>query len=75
MAIVGQARAVGVGCAESREIVAAWTRKQACAARPGSSRSACAVSGYRCQATATQRGLAVDCARLGRSISFQVEKR
>jgi hypothetical protein len=63
-------RVSGVGCATGGGVAAGWTAKGACAPPPGASRTSCAVGDYRCLGTATERGLAVSCARPGRSISF-----
>jgi hypothetical protein len=68
-------RANGVGCATGRHVVASWTAKNACTAHPGASRTSCSVGDYRCLGTATDRGLAVSCARPGRSISFVIARR
>jgi hypothetical protein len=67
--IVEALRTSGVGCRTGRLVAAGWTASDACAAH-GTSRTSCAVSGYRCLGIATERGLAVSCARPGRSISF-----
>jgi hypothetical protein len=64
-----QLRVTGVGCPVGRGIVASWAKNDACAAN--TSRPACTVyRGYRCIAARTDAGLAVSCARSGRSISF-----
>jgi hypothetical protein len=63
-------RVAGVGCATGRGVVASWSDKPACAGPAGASRVSCTVEGYRCLGAATDRGLAVSCARPGRSISF-----
>jgi hypothetical protein len=68
-------RVTGASCATGRQVVAGWTSKKACATRAGDSRTSCSVGGYRCLATATERGLAVSCARPGRSISFVAKRR
>lgn len=73
-ASVGALRVSGVACATGRDIVAGWTAKGACAAAADSSRTSCTVGAYRCLGTATDRGLAVSCARPGRSISFVVKR-
>ncbi|HET8639236.1 MAG TPA: hypothetical protein VFL89_03205 [Solirubrobacterales bacterium] len=64
-----QLRVTGVGCPVGRGIVASWSKNDACTA--DSSRPACTVNrGYRCIAARTNAGLAVSCARSGRSLSF-----
>lgn len=64
-----QLRVTGVGCPVARGIVANWAKSDSCAAT--NSRPACTVyRGYRCIAARTDVGLAVNCVRPGRSISF-----
>jgi hypothetical protein len=64
-----QLRVTGVGCPVARGIVANWAKSDACAA--ANSRPFCTVyRGYRCIAARTDAGLAVNCVRPGRSISF-----
>jgi hypothetical protein len=63
-------RVSGVGCPTGRNVAASWTAKNDCAPPAGASRTSCTVGDYRCLSTATERGLAVSCARPGRSISF-----
>jgi hypothetical protein len=72
---VGRLRVSGAGCATGRQVVAGWTSKKACATRAGASRTSCSVGAYRCLGAATERGLAVSCARAGRSVSFVVIRR
>jgi hypothetical protein len=61
----------GIGCDVGRGVVATWARKPGCAPAPGASRSSCSVyDGYRCLAAATERGIAVSCARPGGSAAF-----
>jgi hypothetical protein len=62
--------AIGGSCAEGRRTVAGWERNDACAAPEGASHSSCTVGKLRCIGTVTDRGLLVNCARPGRSISF-----
>lgn len=66
-------RTSGVGCPTGRLVAAGWTANNACAAH-GTSRTSCAVGGYRCLGIATERGLAISCARPGRSISFVAKR-
>jgi hypothetical protein len=63
-------RATGVSCGEASAIVAGWRDTAGCAGSPGASHAACTVRSYRCIGTRTDRGLAVGCARPGRSIAF-----
>ncbi|HET7485172.1 MAG TPA: hypothetical protein VFJ64_07315 [Solirubrobacterales bacterium] len=72
---VGTLRASGVGCATGRQVAAGWTARDACGTNSGTSRTSCTVAGYRCLGIATERGLAVSCARPGRSISFVAKRR
>jgi hypothetical protein len=63
-------RATGISCGEARQLMFSWQRSAACATPSGASRSACSTGSYRCLATETARGVAVSCARPGRSIAF-----
>ena len=63
-------RAVGVGCEETRLVATAWDVPR-CHPAAGGSRSACTVRRYRCQGVVTDRGVAVSCARAGKSIGFR----
>jgi hypothetical protein len=67
-------RVAGVGCAIGRGVVAFWSNKAACAGTAGASRVSCTVEEYRCLGAATDRGIAVSCARPGRSISFVAKR-
>jgi hypothetical protein len=61
----------GIGCDVGRGIVAAWANGSRCALGRGASRSSCTVyDEYRCLAAATDRGVAVSCARPGGSAAF-----
>lgn len=61
----------GVGCDIGRGVAAVWANEPSCAPVAGGSRSACAIGdGYRCLGAATNRGIAVSCARSGSSIAF-----
>jgi len=72
---VDMLRVSGASCATGHEVVAGWSSKKACVTRPGASRTSCAVGAYRCLGAVTERGLAVSCARPGRSVSFIVTRR
>jgi hypothetical protein len=64
-------RVTGIGCDVGRGIVASWTRRPGCSLGRDASRSSCTVYGdYRCLAAATDRGIAVSCARPGGSAAF-----
>jgi hypothetical protein len=67
---VGELRVTGVACSVAAEVAAAWAAEGGCATTASASRTACTVGRYRCLAIAAERGLAVSCARPGRSISF-----
>lgn len=68
-------RVSGVGCATGRDVVATWTAKSACATPAAASRTSCTAGAYRCLGAAAERGIAVSCARPGRSISFVFKRR
>lgn len=68
-------RATGLPCTEALGLVAAWERADGCAPAAGASRSACEITGgYRCLSVVTDRGVAVSCARPGRSIAFTAKR-
>ena len=69
-----QLQVTGIGCPVGRGIVASWSNNDSCAANV--SRPACTVyRGYRCIGTRVDAGLAVSCARPGRSLSFTAQRR
>lgn len=71
----GQLRVTGVGCDVGRGVVAGWVNKPSCSRPAGASRYSCAVHGkYRCQGAATERGIAVSCARQGSSLAFVAKR-
>jgi len=65
----------GVDCEEGRDVAALWTAQRSCRTPSGASRVSCSVGNYRCLGASTDRGLAVSCARPGRSISFVAQRR
>lgn len=67
-------RATGLDCGPARLLIDEWGESKSCAAPAGSSRSSCSLGSYRCLATATDRGLAVSCARSGQSVAFTVKR-
>lgn len=67
---VSALRVSGAACASGRSIVAAWSDEDGCRVAGEASRTSCTVAGYRCLSASAQSGLAVSCARPGRSISF-----
>ena len=71
----GQVRVTGIGCDVGRGVVAAWANKPGCSEPARASRFSCAVhEGYRCLGAATDRGVAVSCARPGSSIAFVAKR-
>lgn len=67
----GQLRVTGIGCDVGRGVVAAWADKPSCSPGGEASRVSCtAQSDYRCLGAATDRGIAVSCARPGSSVAF-----
>jgi hypothetical protein len=62
--------AAGVDCGLARRVVGQWSRNRDCALGAGDSRGSCSLRGFRCQATRTDRGTAVSCARPGGDVSF-----
>lgn len=66
-------RATGLRCKQAKALALAWTHNQGCAPAGGSSRASCKLEGdYDCLAVMTGRGLAVSCARPGRSVAFTI---
>jgi hypothetical protein len=60
----------GVSCGEGRKTMLGWQRAESCRTGEDASRGACSVRGYRCLGVRVDRGVAVSCARSGRSITF-----
>jgi hypothetical protein len=68
-------RVTGVGCDVGRGVVAAWANEAVCAPAGDASRVSCSIyDGYRCLGAATDRGVAVSCARTGSSVAFIAER-
>lgn len=67
-------RATGIACGQARQVMLGWQRDTDCDPAQGSSRSGCTIRGYRCLATVAGRGVAVSCARPGRSVAFIVRR-
>jgi hypothetical protein len=66
-------RATGISCKQAKALAAAWAASKGCAPADGASRSSCKLEGdYDCLAAMTDRGLAVSCARPGRSVAFTI---
>ncbi len=67
-------RATGVSCKQAKKLAKAWSEAAGCAPPDGASRSSCQLEGdYDCLAAMTGRGLAVSCARPGRSVAFTIK--
>jgi hypothetical protein len=69
-----EVRAIGGSCASARATVAAWRKNENCFTPPGASRFDCSVGRYRCFGAAVDRGIAVNCAASGNTVSFIVKK-
>lgn len=67
-------RVTAVSCGKGQKAALAWQRDAGCRPAAGGSQAGCTVAGYRCIATATDRGLAVSCSRPGRSIAFTAKR-
>jgi hypothetical protein len=67
-------RVTGVDCGAGRAIAAAWSGDATCASPASRSRFACSVRGYRCLGANGERGIAVSCARPGRSVAFVAKR-
>jgi hypothetical protein len=63
-------RAAGVSCGQARQVMYGWQQRSSCSAPAGASRVSCTSHSYRCLGARTDRGIAVSCARPGRSIAF-----
>lgn len=70
LAEVSDLRATEVGCDAAETVAGAWMDDPGCAPPAGASRGACTVREQRCLSVATERGVSVNCAARGRSISF-----
>jgi hypothetical protein len=63
-------RVTGVSCRSGRRVMNGWQRTRSCAPPANAARSGCAAGRYSCASVRTDRGVAVSCARSGRSIAF-----
>lgn len=63
-------RVTGVDCSIGRGVAATWSDHEACVPGGEASRTFCTVGEYRCLGATSDRGVAVSCARPGRSIAF-----
>lgn len=67
-------RATGFSCKQAKQLAKAWLEDEDCVPTGGASRSSCELEGdYDCLAAMTDRGLAVSCARPGRSVAFTIK--
>lgn len=66
--------ATGTSCERAQQVMLAWQREGSCALPGGASRGGCLTRSFHCQATRTDRGTAVSCARAGESIAFLVRR-
>jgi ABC-type phosphate transport system substrate-binding protein len=67
-------RVTSVSCGKGQKVAIAWRKDASCRPAAGGSEAGCTVAGYRCVAQATDRGLAVSCARPGHSIAFTAKR-
>jgi hypothetical protein len=70
----GTLRATGISCGQARQVMYDWQRERSCATPSDASRGSCLTRSYRCQATRTDRGLAVSCSGPGQSIAFLAKR-
>lgn len=66
----GGLRATFVSCDSARKVMRGWEHSHACTLAKGTSRGACSVSGFRCQAVQAGKGASVSCARPGEAVAF-----
>lgn len=71
---IADLRVTGTGCDTAQAVATGWTGKADCATPREASRLSCTVRDYRCLGTATDRGIAVSCARPQRSIAFVAKR-
>jgi hypothetical protein len=67
-------RVTAVSCGKGQKVAIVWQRDATCRPPASGSQAGCTVAGYRCIATATDRGLAVSCARPDHSIAFTAKR-
>jgi hypothetical protein len=67
-------RATGASCRQARRVMSGWRQKGACSSSSGASRVSCSSRSYRCTGARTDRGIAVSCSRLGRSVAFLAKR-
>ncbi len=69
-ALKGEVRVTSIACGEARSVVAAWNGEPKCFSPGGASRYSCKVGKLTCLAASVDAGIAVTCARPGRSLAF-----
>jgi hypothetical protein len=67
-------RTVAEDCAVARAVAVGWSATPGCSTPAGASRLSCTVRGHRCLGVVAGRGIAVSCARPGRSVSFIAQR-
>jgi hypothetical protein len=70
VAMGGEVRVTGVSCAAGRSIVRSWIADEGCSAPAGASRTSCKIGKLTCLGAVADRGIVVNCAGPGRSVSF-----
>lgn len=66
-------RVAGTSCDEGQATVEAWSRSHSCLQPSMTARSSCSAGQYRCLSLRTQKTIAVNCSRKGRSVSFRID--
>jgi hypothetical protein len=67
-------KAVGLDCGAALAVAREWSAEAGCEVPAGASRSACGLRDWRCLSVRSTRGIAVSCARRGRSIAFFADR-
>jgi hypothetical protein len=67
-------RITAASCGEGRRVARGWLHGGGCLPGADASRAACSVAPYRCSAVRADRGIAVNCARPGRTVAFIVPR-
>jgi hypothetical protein len=67
-------RVTAASCGEGQRVALAWVHGSDCQPGAGASRAGCRVGSYRCGAVRADRGVAVTCARPGRTVAFVVPR-
>ena len=69
-AATGEVRVTGISCAAGRSTVRSWIADESCFAPGGASRTSCKIGKLTCLGAVADRGIVVNCAGPGRSVSF-----